>query len=245
VTFRATPFNGGTTPAYQWIMNGSNAGTNTNSYTYVPADGDAVTCIVTSNATCVSGNPATSNPITMVVNSLPAIRNINDITVTGTQCFDASQTIVVAGNGTTFTVQNGGDATMVAGGNILYNPGTVVVEGGSLHGYISPGGPWCLPPAKSPVATGNKEFGSTREQNFFRIYPNPTSGAFTLSLNGYTPSEKIIVEIYSMKGEKIRSTGMMNEMKHDFSLAGYPAGLYMVRVDSGTRSGSSRIVKVD
>ena len=70
VTFTATPTNGGTTPAYQWKVNGINAGTNS-AYTYVPANNDAVTCVLTSNATCVSGNPATSNSVTMTVNLLP------------------------------------------------------------------------------------------------------------------------------------------------------------------------------
>ncbi|MEI6884220.1 MAG: FISUMP domain-containing protein [Bacteroidota bacterium] len=69
VTFTAVPVNGGTSPAYQWQVNGVNAGTNNFRYTYTPVNGDAVTCLLTSNTPCSSGNPATSNPISMVVNS--------------------------------------------------------------------------------------------------------------------------------------------------------------------------------
>ena len=72
VTFTATATNGGSSPAYQWKVNGTNAGTNTATYAYAPANGDVVTCVLTSNATCVSGNTATSNPVTMTVNSPPA-----------------------------------------------------------------------------------------------------------------------------------------------------------------------------
>ena len=68
VTFTATPTNGGTTPSYQWKVNGTNVGTDNPVYSYIPTNGDIVTCVLTSNATCATDNPATSNPITMTVN---------------------------------------------------------------------------------------------------------------------------------------------------------------------------------
>jgi uncharacterized protein (TIGR02145 family) len=70
-TFTATPVNGGTTPAYQWKVNGTNVTGATNvTYSYVPINGNAITCVLTSNATCPTGNPATSTAITMTVNPL-------------------------------------------------------------------------------------------------------------------------------------------------------------------------------
>ncbi|MGZ4076384.1 MAG: T9SS type A sorting domain-containing protein, partial [Bacteroidia bacterium] len=69
VTFTATPTNGGTTPAYQWKINGVNVGTNSTTYSNSSlSNGDLVTCVLTSNATCATGNPATSNTVTMTVN---------------------------------------------------------------------------------------------------------------------------------------------------------------------------------
>ena len=68
VTFTATPVNGGTAPAFQWKVNNVNAGTGSASYTYAPANNDVITCALTSNASCITGNPATSNPVTMGVN---------------------------------------------------------------------------------------------------------------------------------------------------------------------------------
>jgi hypothetical protein len=68
VTFTATPTNGGTTPAYQWKVNGSNVGTNSATYTTTTlTNGQIVSCVMTSNASCASPATATSNSITMTI----------------------------------------------------------------------------------------------------------------------------------------------------------------------------------
>ncbi|MES2593423.1 MAG: gliding motility-associated C-terminal domain-containing protein [Bacteroidota bacterium] len=72
VTFTATPANGGINPTYQWKLNGTNVGGNSITYNNSAlANGDVLTCILTSNENCVLGSPATSNTITMAVNPLP------------------------------------------------------------------------------------------------------------------------------------------------------------------------------
>ncbi|MCX6273617.1 MAG: hypothetical protein NTV09_00215 [Bacteroidetes bacterium] len=69
VTFTATPTNGGT-PSYQWKLNGGNVGTNSNTYSdNTLVNGDLVTCLITSTATCASPASATSNTLTMTVNA--------------------------------------------------------------------------------------------------------------------------------------------------------------------------------
>jgi hypothetical protein len=100
VTFTAFPENGGATPAYQWKVNGQNAGTNSSAFTYVPSDNDQIQVVMTSSLTCVTGNPANSNGIAMTVNaSLPASVSIS-----------ATQNSVCQGTSVTFTAfpENGG-----------------------------------------------------------------------------------------------------------------------------------------
>ena len=69
VTFTATPTNGGTTPSYQWKVNGVNAGTDSPNYTYNPANGDLVSCVLTSSIACPITNPITSNTLSMTINN--------------------------------------------------------------------------------------------------------------------------------------------------------------------------------
>ena len=64
IIFTASPTYGGSTPSYQWKVNGSNVGTNNYQYTTTSlANGDVVTCVMTSSWR-TNGNPATSNSIT-------------------------------------------------------------------------------------------------------------------------------------------------------------------------------------
>jgi hypothetical protein len=58
VTFTATPANGGATPSYQWKLNGTNVGTNSNTYQNAALiNGAKVTCVMTSSLACA--NPTT------------------------------------------------------------------------------------------------------------------------------------------------------------------------------------------
>jgi hypothetical protein len=78
VTFTATPTNGGTTPSYQWKVNGSTIGTNSATYiTSALANGNVVSVVMTSNASsCLTSSPATSNTVAMSVNVSIGITSI-------------------------------------------------------------------------------------------------------------------------------------------------------------------------
>jgi gliding motility-associated-like protein len=70
VTFTATPTNGGSSPSYQWYLNGSPVGSDNATYSNTSLnDGDDVYCVLTSSEGCVTDNPATSSTTTISVNT--------------------------------------------------------------------------------------------------------------------------------------------------------------------------------
>lgn len=247
VTYSATPVNGGATPVYQWQVNGVNAGTNAAEYVYTPVNGDIINCLLTSGETCTIGNPALSNTITMTVYSIAPSLELQNISIADTQCFNASQTITVAGNGTSFEVTDGGSATMIAGQNILYLPGTTVDSGGYLYGYISENGPYCNndAPVLVSVLTGITEPPSVAEHSYFKIYPNPTKGEFSLELSGIDQSPDIRAEIFGIHGEKVLSADLGGMRKYGFSMNSYPAGIYLIHILNGKQYSTLRIIKLD
>jgi len=95
VTFTAIPTYGGSSPSYQWKVNGVNAGTNSSMFTYTPLNNDVISCILTSsNTICVFNNPATSNSITMTVNpqmpvSVSITSSLNPVCAGNTVLFTA------------------------------------------------------------------------------------------------------------------------------------------------------------
>lgn len=68
VNFTAVVTNGGDAPSFQWKKNNQNVGTSSTTYTdALLADGDVISCVLTSNAVCAASPTATSNEISMKV----------------------------------------------------------------------------------------------------------------------------------------------------------------------------------
>ncbi len=84
VTLTANPTNGGTLPAYQWFVNGAAAGTDSSVFSYNPASGDRVICILTSNQDCILNSQASD---TLVINVTAPLNVIDTTLCFGTPYF--------------------------------------------------------------------------------------------------------------------------------------------------------------
>lgn len=178
------------------------------------------------------------------------------LTVTGTagggsvSCHDALSVILVAGNGTTFAVESGSSATFIAGQKIRFLPGTIVHAGGYMNGYISTNGQFCnamdnmvaVQPSETDVPMF---FSPVHEKNqTVKIYPNPTSGEFYLSLSNFPESEKVSVQIINLTGSKMLDKFVSSNEIHRFSIMEMPVGIYFIKVTGGSTTNIEKLIKI-
>ncbi len=135
VNFAATPVNGGITPSYQWKINGVNAGTNNQYFSFIPANNDVVSCVLTSSASFVSGNPAVSNLVVMTTIPL-VVANFSADNLTPAKNDTVSFTDISTGGVTSWTWS-------------FDKPGFLFVDGTTNHSQnphvkFSDGGYWSV-----------------------------------------------------------------------------------------------------
>jgi hypothetical protein len=130
-----------------------------------------------------------------VITALPSTYNPGATIVPGgtIRCFDAVQTIYIGGSGSTVAVLDGGSATMIAGLNIIYQPGTHAEHGSYMHGYITGNGQYCGGQAPAMVtvevlnASGVKALSeeiSGERKHLFSISSSPPGLYFIHILSG-------------------------------------------------------------
>jgi gliding motility-associated-like protein len=207
-TFTATPTNGGTTPSYQWKVNGVNVGTNITTYTTSAlTNGQLVTCVMTSNLSGVTGSPATSNTITMVVNPIPTTPTASsnspvcvNATINLTTPAVASVTYSWTGpNSFTSTLQNPSIASATAamagtysvtvtksGCTSLAGTTTVVTNTAPATPSAGSNSPVCIgtPISLTTPTLAGATYNWTGPNSFTSTLQNPGTAASTLAMAG-------------------------------------------------------------
>jgi uncharacterized protein (TIGR02145 family) len=166
-------------------------------------------------------------------------------------CYNALQTITVAGNGNKFLVQNGGSATFIAGENIRFLTGTKVLSGGYLRGYIETSGSFCSNQSISKelnvVIESNIEFALFQSYERLLIYPNPTSNNCVLQLPEILSTKEFTIKIFSIYGKQLYSKYYLSEAitedKIYLSINKLPAGFYLVKLISNSTLLEGNIIK--
>lgn len=231
---------GGTTP-YTWLW--SPASTLSNPAIPNPVATPSATTVYTLTVTANNGCTGIDK-MKVFKQGVPENLAVQNVTVAGgqTECYNATNQITVAGNGTTFLVQSGGSATFIAGAKILFQPGTSVVSGGYLHGTITTTQTYCGTQAPSmpqfEMGANEPESGDSR----FRIYPNPTDGDFTLEDFGVTANGTVRIELLDVFGKIIRTECRPAASRYTFRLQEVPPGVYLVRFISGPDTRIFRLI---
>jgi hypothetical protein len=157
------------------------------------------------------------------------------------KCYNALNTIVVAGTPNTYLVKSGGDVTFIAGVKISFLPGTRVLAGGYMHGKIYTN-QWCNEAKLTEVAAEAPDTPTVTEMMRFSIYPNPNNGHFTLVQKGEKVYDQVRVEFYSMNGHRL-STETITGQKHEFTMDDLPSGIYFMKVITNGYAETIKLVK--
>jgi hypothetical protein len=228
------------------ITAGGTTTSNTITVTWNTAGAQTVSVNFTNAYGCTAATP-TVYPVTVNPLAVPVITGPTPVYVGSTGNVYSTQT---GKTGYLWTVSAGG--TITAGGTTTSNTVTVTwntagaqtvnVNFTNAYGCTATT-PTVYPVTVNPlpaVPTGIEE---VPEQSFFKVYPNPTTGSFTLELSGVSETSIVKVEIYGMRGEKILNDQFTGEKKHMFSLESKPIGIYFIHVSCGDNLGSQKIIK--
>jgi len=176
VIFTATAVNGGTSPTFAWIKNGSSVGASSSTYSNNNLkNGDQISVVMASNAVCVNPSTATATPVKLTVQSFTP-----SITITGDTLVDEGTAVIISSNSTssgTTPVYRWQDSTSthtwkeIAGAGqtaISYTPGET---GDRIR---------CLLISNIPCATINQVASNSLPfivniTNGIRTYPNPVN----------------------------------------------------------------------
>ncbi|MFD0984293.1 T9SS type A sorting domain-containing protein, partial [Flavobacterium myungsuense] len=138
VTFTATPTNGGTSPSYQWKLNGTNIGADSATFTTTTlVNGDSVTVTMTSNATpCLTNSPVSSNTITISTGGSTTWNGTSwsngAPTSSSAAIISGNYSIAANINACSLTVDNNAIVIIPSGYNVNLNNAITVVNGSSF-----------------------------------------------------------------------------------------------------------------
>jgi hypothetical protein len=219
ITFTASPANGGTAPAYQWKVNGSNTGTNSDIFSSTTlADNDIVTAVMSTSSACASPASVTSNGITMTVNPNP----VPVITQSGSM-LSSSET----------------------SGNQWYMNGSIMTGETNQDLNLTQNGTYSVTVTDAFNCTGTSadfivtSIGIEQTENIFslNVYPNPLQNSTVISYI-LTQAANVSIEILNTIGQHVY--GIQNENQKagkyeitiDVQKSGLSEGIYFVKFET-------------
>ena len=213
---------------YQWRVNGINVGPDADTFSYVPANGDVVTCFYTVSVTgCFTSDSALSDALTITVDPL----TIPSITISAPPSAIVGATVTV--NAVIGSISGSYNMEWFDNGT-LFNTTTVPVvtytkAAGTDHitARVVPVTITCYDSATSAsitVTTDNTGVNSIAGMAL-PIYPNPANDA--LHIDGV--STQTACKIYSVVGELMQKSSLA-QGDNTVDVQSLPSGIYLLEV---------------
>lgn len=242
-TFVATANIPGVT--YLWMVNGAALGANDDTFSYQPANGDIVRCIITVPAAgCFSKQQDTSNTLTLVVTP----KTVPSISISGVGLAlpgaNVALTATLNNAGSTYSINwknNGSSFATTVVPNVSY----VKAAGtDNITAVITPVG--CYDTALSNIHIVQEDVGisNTGLANGISVYPNPL--ADVLHVSGLKTGDALTVK--DMAGKRMPySLSVLRDMpQYEINVAGLAPGIYIIEVTGkdGNSKGNIKMEKL-
>jgi hypothetical protein len=229
-TFSASFVNGGTSPTYQWFLNGNPVGTNSPTFTLTPpTNGDVVTCQLTSSLSCSAPTPAISNPITLTV--FPAY------------------TPVITEDPTTGMLS----VNTCAGCTYQWNNVNVPIPGQTNSSFMPLNGGFYSVTVTDPngckfVTSAFLSTVSVEENSilaYSSIFPNPANSVLNIKIENITDFNLVEMAIIDLSGRIIKTNNLSFSADGIYSvdISNLPVGLYILKLQEGANSAYFKFVK--
>jgi len=229
VTFTSSVSMGGTVPTYQWFVNGVAVSAG-NSYTYIPANGDNVYCVLTSNSPCASIPTATSNTMVMVVDTFitPSISlsGLTSAAIGSTVTVNAT----IAGAGGSYIIhwlRNGTALSTTTVPTVTYTKGA---GADTITARIVSTATGCYDSTAATgfiIATANTGISILPTQEVFNIYPNPATNELQITAN--SPIKQVTIS--NLLGQTVYANAF-DDKNVQVSITTLPAGVYVIKVNN-------------
>ena len=241
VTFEAGVISACTSPSYQWSVNGVNVGTNSATFTYIPLDGDTISCIMM----CIGGGSIHSRPVIMQVDSMnhpyisltgtTSVSVGNPVTINATVTNAGSTYYIIWMNhGVTFATTNvppasGNGTTYTKGAGTDSISAKVVVTGGGCYDSATT--------ATYTTVTTTVGISNINNANDVQVYPNPTNNLLHID----NVKGDINYRLQNIVGQCLQ-IGILQQANNKLNVHELPAGIYLLELTNTI--GQREVVRV-
>jgi len=224
-----------------WITQGD--GTFSDAYIlnpiYTPGSSDMSNGSVLLSLTAFAQLPCTydsTDNMTLILNNssfVPENTAVSGLVLTnGTICFEAKNTITVAGNQSIVWIKSGSEASFIAGEKVVFSPGFEADTGSIVHASITTACHFCSN-QESIVANPILVEEIDTIPNYLNydapilIYPNPTSGLLAIDLPETLIYENYRIEVYDYLGRLVKKKNI-HDRKEYIDLSMNQNGMYFI-----------------
>ncbi|MES2688887.1 MAG: T9SS type A sorting domain-containing protein [Bacteroidota bacterium] len=232
VTYTATPTNGGTAPTYKWMQNGVEVGTNSPTFTTTTLQPEEdVTCLLTTNLTCVTSSTVLEFGPSVLV-KIPPVKPVVTRTLNTLSTAVASQTYQWFKNDTSISGATARNFALVVNGQY-----SVKVDSNG-----------CNTTSDKLAVTDMPQVGLNEVSTIgnIELYPNPAKSSAYLNVK-FTTSAETEISIVDMYGKLVRiiPVGNVNSYTDMINMSEYADGVYFVLIKHGADMSQKRLVKAD